>query len=83
MDIRIERWHSILLGSLFALGGMAGYVASLMRAGTNASPLDGFAGQSLLGSASAAALVIGVLLWFLGNLSALQDLAGQTGHHAD
>ncbi len=83
MEIRIERWHSILLGSLFALGGLAGYVASMMRAGTSASLLDGFAGQTLLGSASAAALVIGVLLWFRGNFSALQDLARQSGHHAD
>ncbi len=75
MEIRIERWHSILLGSLFAVAGMAGYVASMIRAGTGASLLDGFAGQTLLGSASAAALAIGMLLWFFGNLSALQDLA--------
>ncbi len=83
MDIRIERWHSILLGSLFALGGMAGFIASMIRAGTNATLLDGFAGQSLLGSASAAALLIGVLLWLSGNLFALQDLARRSNYRAD
>ncbi len=78
MNIRIERWHSMLLGSLFALAGMAGYIASMMRAGTSASLLDGFAGQTLLGSGSAAALLVGVVLWLSGNVSALQDIAEQS-----
>jgi hypothetical protein len=81
--ISIERWQNVLLGSMFTVAGMVGYIVAMTRAGVNASVLDAFTTQNLLGSASAAALLIGVVVWFSGNLSALQDLAQVPGKNEE
>jgi hypothetical protein len=67
--------HVPLAGSIAATAGMGGYVAAMTHAGINASILDAFTSQGLLGWASAALLLGGVAVWSAGNFTALQDLA--------
>lgn len=67
--------YEILAGWLITMAGIVGYIVAMSRAGVNASMLDAFTNQGLLGWGSAALLIGGVGIWFVGNLAALRDLS--------
>lgn len=75
MTSREKGRYEILAGWLITMTGIVGYIVAMSRAGNNASMLDAFTNQGLLGWGSAALLIGGVGIWFVGNLTALRDLS--------
>jgi hypothetical protein len=75
--------YAILAGWLITMAGIVGYIVAMSRAGANASMLDAFTSQGLLGWVSAALLAGGVVIWFVGNFAALQDLKQVPGEDGE
>ncbi len=75
MTSREKGGYEILAGWLITMAGIVGYIVAMNRAGASASMLDAFTSEGLLGWGSAVLLVCGVGVWFVGNFTALRDLA--------
>jgi hypothetical protein len=75
VTVREAGRRTILLGWLVTMIGIIGYVVALSRAPENADMLDAIASQGLVGWGSVLVLIIGVLVWAIGNVSMLHELS--------
>jgi hypothetical protein len=66
---------AILVGWIVTMLGIVGYVAAMGRAPQNADTIDALATQGLLGWGSLLVILAGVVLWVIGSIAMLHDIA--------